>query len=126
MEKNRRVDVVVKENKNVEMKGSSKAEGSYRMSNSEELEFLNDAIYFSRGGQEFEWQIAKQLDVTEAQKRMKNLLGGDAFPDQLDERLQSYILGLTDIQAQEMLNGLQQLREKLDAGTIIKRAEYIE
>ena len=60
------MDVVVKENKNVEMKGSSKAEGSYRMSNSEELEFLNDAIYFSRGGQEFEWQIAEQLNVTQA------------------------------------------------------------
>jgi hypothetical protein len=118
--------LVLKENKNVEMKGSFKAEGSYRMSNSEELEFLNDAIYFSRGGQEFEWQIAKQLDITKAQDRMKEMLGNGDIPDGIDERLLGYLEDLDEIEAEKMIEGLQQLVIKIDQNKVIKNANYLE
>lgn len=122
----RRIDAHVKENTNIEFKGSSKSEGSYSLTGAAEIEFLNDAIYFARKNQKFEWQIAPQLDITKAQAKMKKLLGGDNFPQGIDERLLGYIENLPADDARAMIANLSTLLKKIDAGEIIKKSEYID
>ncbi|WP_444917516.1 Ig-like domain-containing protein [Microbulbifer sp. JMSA003] len=129
VDKFRRVDAHVKDDKNLEFKGSAKDSGSYRMSKSEELEFLNDAIYFSRAGQEFEWQIARQLDIKGAENRMKELLGDGDIPDGLDDRLYAYVKELRkndEVAADAMEIELAKLYKKLSNGEIIRQAEYVD
>lgn len=129
VEKGRRVDAVIKINTNIELKGSSKAVGSYNLSKAAELEFLNDAIYFARAGQKFEWHIAKQLDISAAQARMKKLLGDGNIPDGLDDRLLSNVNDLRKTNpaaADQMEAGLIELFNELNNGKIIKAATYLD
>ena len=101
----------------------------YRMNDSADIEFLNDAIYFSRAGQEFEWQIARQLDISAAKNRMKSLLGDGNIPDGVDGRLGAYLDDLEETDLDEfnkMVSGLKNLYNKVEAGEIVKNAEYVD
>ena len=108
-----------------EYKGSARDAGSkFRLKKTEELEFLNDVVYYSHPAstRDFEWIIAKQLDFSSAQNRMKEMLG--LLDGNLDPRLELYISKLDSREADAFLVRLDQLSNKLTDGTLIKSATY--
>ena len=123
----RRMDVVEEDPyKHIEYKGSSKdaPNQQFRMKKTEEIEFLNDVIYYAhpRGQVNFEWIIAPQLKTDDLKQKMLEMLGDTGKRDQ---RLTDYLSRLADEERLVFQRQLSTLIANLKADKIVKGGSYV-
>ena len=123
----RRMDVVEEDPyKHIEYKGSSKdaPNQQFRMKKTEEIEFLNDVIYYAHpdGQVDFEWIIAPQLGIEKVQKRMLEMIGATG---NMDDKLVKYLDKLTTNERLVFEARLKELKNTLESGNLVKKGNYV-